>query len=50
MKNCIVTGGTGHIGNVLIKKLLKNNYKVTAILLPNEDITPLKGLDVSFWY
>ena len=50
MKNCIVTGGTGHIGNVLIKKLLKNNYKVTAILLPNEDITPLKGLDINIVY
>ena len=50
MEKCIVTGGTGHIGNVLIKKLLKLNKKVTAIVLPNEDLTPLKDLDIEIVY
>ena len=43
---CFVTGGTGHIGNVLIKKLLKLGHTVRALVLPNEDLTPIKDLDI----
>ncbi len=49
-KNCIVTGGTGHIGNVLIRHLIENRYKVTALVLPNEDLKPIEGLDVKIVY
>ena len=43
---CFVTGGTGHIGNVFIKKLLKLGHTVRALVLPNEDLTPIKDLDI----
>ncbi len=48
MERCIVTGGTGHIGNVLIKELVKRNKKVCALVLPNDDLSPLKDLDIEF--
>ncbi|MFR8937621.1 MAG: NAD-dependent epimerase/dehydratase family protein, partial [Streptococcus sp.] len=31
MKNVIVTGANGFIGNSLIKKLIENNVKVVAV-------------------
>ena len=42
----LVTGATGHIGNVLVKKLLAQGGKVRALLLPGEDPAPLAALDV----
>lgn len=33
----VVTGGTGHIGNVLIKELYDNGYQVQAVVLPKDD-------------
>ena len=30
-KNCLIFGASGQIGRNLIRKLTKNNYKVTAI-------------------
>ena len=30
-KNCLIFGGTGQIGRNLIRKLAKNNYKVTVV-------------------
>lgn len=42
----IVTGGTGHIGNVLVKKLLEKGYKVKIIVPPGEDLTSIFGLNV----
>jgi len=46
----LVTGGTGHIGNILIKELLRRNEKVRALILPNEDLTPIENLDVEIVY
>jgi len=40
----IVTGATGHIGNVLVRQLLARGERVRAVIPPAEDITPLKGL------
>ena len=31
MKTILVTGGAGYIGNILVRKLLDNNYKVKII-------------------
>ncbi|UCE97396.1 MAG: SDR family oxidoreductase [Dehalococcoidia bacterium] len=42
----VVTGATGHIGNVLVRQLLKRGLKVKALTLPTEDLNPLKGLKV----
>jgi len=42
----LVTGATGHIGNVLVRELLARGEKVRALILPNESREPLKGLDV----
>jgi dihydroflavonol-4-reductase len=42
----LVTGATGHIGNVLVRTLLEKGRKVRALVLPGEDLAPLSGLDV----
>lgn len=36
---CFVTGGTGHLGNVLIRKLYNAGYEVTALVLPGDKFT-----------
>ena len=30
-KNCLIFGGSGHIGRNLIRKLTKNNHRVTVV-------------------
>ena len=42
----LVTGATGHIGNVLVRSLLEKGEKVRALIWRGEDRTPLKDLDV----
>ena len=42
----LVTGATGHIGNVLVRELVSRGESVRALLLPSEDPAPLDGLDV----
>ena len=46
LDKCIVTGACGHIGNVLVKQLVKLGYQVKALALPNEDLSPLKDLPI----
>lgn len=42
----LVTGATGHIGNVLVRKLLERGEKVRVLILPGESRAPLAGLNV----
>ncbi len=42
----VITGATGHLGNVLVRKLVSQNKKVRALILPGEDIASLKGLEI----
>jgi dihydroflavonol-4-reductase len=51
MRQLIITGGTGHIGVNLVYLLNKNNqYKIKLLLLPGEDISMFKGMDIEFSY
>ena len=42
----LVTGSTGHIGNVLVRKLLERGEKVRALILPGESCESIQGLNV----
>jgi dihydroflavonol-4-reductase len=42
----LVTGATGHIGNVLVRELLARGQKVRALIPPKESRESLHGLDV----
>ncbi len=42
----VITGATGHLGNVLVRKLVNMNKKVRALIIPGEDIVSLEGLEV----
>jgi dihydroflavonol-4-reductase len=42
----LVTGATGHIGNVLVRLLLERDEQVRAMIMPGEDAAPLKDLPV----
>jgi dihydroflavonol-4-reductase len=40
----VITGATGHIGNVLVRQLLANGEQVKVIIPPAEDTIPINGL------
>ncbi len=42
----LVTGATGHVGNVLVRELLARGERVRALVLPGEPRDSLDGLDV----
>jgi dihydroflavonol-4-reductase len=47
--NIVVTGATGHIGNVLVRELLAAGEKVRALVPPFENDLPIRGLDVDIF-
>jgi dihydroflavonol-4-reductase len=46
----LVTGATGHIGNVLVKELVKRGESVRVLVLPGEDLLPINGTEVEVVY
>jgi dihydroflavonol-4-reductase len=42
----LITGATGHIGNVLVRQLLKHGERVRVLVRPGNSLTALEGLDV----
>ena len=42
----LVTGATGHIGNVLVRKLLDRGEKVRALIPFGESVESIQGLDI----
>jgi uncharacterized protein YbjT (DUF2867 family) len=49
MKNYIITGATGHIGNILAKELLKRGQKVRVISRNAEKLKELESLGGEPW-
>jgi len=43
----LVSGATGHIGNVLVRKHLERGESVRALVLPGEDCSPIQGRNLS---
>lgn len=46
----LVTGATGHIGNVLVRQLLARGERVRVLVRPGRPLTALKDLPVEFAY
>jgi dihydroflavonol-4-reductase len=42
----VVTGATGHLGNVLVRELITHGQIVHALVLPNDDCRSLTGLQI----
>lgn len=42
----VVTGATGHVGNVLVRELIRSGCMVRAMVHPSEAIDAIAGLDV----
>ncbi len=40
----LITGATGHVGNVLARELYGRGEKLRLLIPPGEDITPIEGL------
>lgn len=51
MKTALVTGATGHLGNVLVRELLREGFAVKVLVLPNDPLQiALRGLPVMICY
>jgi dihydroflavonol-4-reductase len=48
MSKVLVTGGTGFIGNHVVRLCLERGDDVRVMVMPGEDRSPLDGMDVEF--
>ena len=46
----VVTGATGHIGNVLVRKLIEHGYEVKSLAMNEKDGEILKDLKTEIVY
>ena len=46
----VITGATGHIGNVLVRELIARGQVVRALVLPADDLRPISGLNADITY
>jgi len=46
----VVTGATGHIGNVLVRELIIRGHLVRALVLPDDNLLPLHELNAEVVY
>jgi dihydroflavonol-4-reductase len=46
----VVTGATGHVGNVLVRELLKKKYKVRAVIEPGKECVNLSRFAIERAY
>ena len=46
----VITGATGHIGNVLVRELTAHGQIVRAFVLPDDDCRSLAGIDVETFH
>lgn len=46
IRNAVVTGATGHVGNVLVRALRARDIPVRVLVRPGSDLSALAGLDV----
>ncbi len=46
----LVTGATGRIGNVLVKELLKKEYKIRILIRKESNLKSVEGLDLDIAY
>jgi len=44
----LVTGASGHVGNVLVRELVNAGEKVRALVLPQEKTNSIDGLDIEY--
>ena len=45
----IVTGANGFLGNNIVRKLVERNVEVRCLVLPNDNIKALEGLNCKIY-